>query len=124
MKQYFSIGEIAQLNHISIQTLRYYDKIGIFTPYYIDKDNGYRYYHMKQFFYLDVIKYLKFIQTPLEEIKQIISDTPENMHTFLKEQEIVMEQEMKKLKRTRLLLRRRRGKLTFKKNEIEGKGII
>ncbi|MCY8208580.1 MerR family DNA-binding transcriptional regulator, partial [Bacillus subtilis] len=55
MKEYFTIGETARLNNISIQTLRYYDRIGIFKPHYTDQDNGYRYYHVKQFFYLDVI---------------------------------------------------------------------
>lgn len=111
MKQYFSIGETAQLNHISIQTLRYYDKIGIFKPHYIDQNNGYRYYHVKQFFYLDIIKYLKYIRTPLEEIRNIISVTPGQMQTFLEEQEVVINHEMEKLERARLLLQRRKNQL-------------
>ncbi|WP_423244459.1 MerR family DNA-binding transcriptional regulator [Clostridium beijerinckii] len=28
----FSIGEMSKLNNISIQTLRYYDKIGLLKP--------------------------------------------------------------------------------------------
>ncbi|MEG7380347.1 MerR family DNA-binding transcriptional regulator [Bacillus subtilis] len=113
MKEYFSIGETARLNHISIQTLRYYDKIGIFKPYYTDQDNGYRYYHVKQFFYLDIIKYLKCIKTPLEDIKRIISHTctPERMQTFLDEQESVIEREMERLERARQLLHRRKNQL-------------
>jgi DNA-binding transcriptional MerR regulator len=111
MNQYFSIGETARLNNISIQTLRYYDKIGIFKPHYTDKHNGYRYYHIKQFFYLDVIKYLKDIRTPLEEIRHIISGTPEHMQTFLEEQERVIQQEMDKLEHARLLLQRRKDQL-------------
>ncbi|WP_256860376.1 MerR family transcriptional regulator [Bacillus sonorensis] len=113
MKEYFSIGETARLNHISIQTLRYYDKIGIFKPQCTDRDNGYRYYHVKQFFYLDIIKYLKSIKTPLEEIKRMISYTctPELMQTFLEEQESVIEREMERLERARQLLQRRKNQL-------------
>lgn len=113
MKEYFSIGETARLNHISIQTLRYYDKIGIFKPQYTDQNNGYRYYHVKQFFYLDIIKYLKCIKTPLEDIKRMISHTctPERMQTFLDEQESVLEREMERLERARQLLHRRKNQL-------------
>ncbi|MCY8235308.1 MerR family transcriptional regulator [Priestia endophytica] len=111
MKQHFSIGETARLNNISIQTLRYYDRIGIFKPNYINPQTGYRYYHVKQFFYLDVIKYLKYIRTPLEEIRNIISCTPEHMQTFLAEQENVIEHEIEKLERARRLLQRRKNQL-------------
>ncbi|MGG1218717.1 MerR family DNA-binding transcriptional regulator [Priestia endophytica] len=125
MKQYFSIGETARLNNISIQTLRYYDKIGIFKPHYTDQDNGYRYYHIKQFFYLDIIKYLKYIRTPLEEIRRIISGNPEHMQTFLEEQESVIEDEMDNLERARRLLHRRKNQL---KEQLEicnrEKGIV
>ncbi|AWM17750.1 MerR family DNA-binding transcriptional regulator [Bacillus inaquosorum] len=113
MKEYFTIGETARLNNISIQTLRYYDRIGIFKPYYTDQDNGYRYYHVKQFFYLDIIKYLKYMKTPLEEIKRFTSSTctPEHMQQFLEKQESVIVQEMEKLERARQLLHRRRNQL-------------
>jgi DNA-binding transcriptional MerR regulator len=125
MKQYFSIGETARLNNISIQTLRYYDKIGIFKPHYTDQGNGYRYYHIKQFFYLDIIKYLKYIRTPLEEIRRIISSNPEHMQTFLEEQESVIEDEMDNLERARRLLHRRKNQL---KEQLEicnrEKGIV
>ncbi|MCR6598757.1 MerR family transcriptional regulator [Bacillus halotolerans] len=113
MREYFTIGETARLNNISIQTLRYYDRIGVFKPYYTDQDNGYRYYHVKQFFYLDIIKYLKYIRTPLEEIKRFSSNTctPEHMQHFLEEQENMIVQEMEKLERARQLLHRRRNQL-------------
>ncbi|MGG0412269.1 MerR family transcriptional regulator [Peribacillus simplex] len=111
MSEHFSIGETARLNNISIQTLRYYDKLGIFKPDYTDPDNGYRYYHINQFFYLDIIKYLKSIQTPLDEIKYIILNTPQDMRTFLEEQEDVIEAELKKLEGARLLLKKRKGQL-------------
>ena len=67
-KLYYSIGEVAKITNVSIQTLRYYDKIGIFKPAYIDPENNYRYYKDGQLFYLDIIKSLKFIGTSLDDI--------------------------------------------------------
>ena len=32
MKEYFSIGELAELFGLNIQTLYYYDSVGIFSP--------------------------------------------------------------------------------------------
>ena len=39
-----SIGQMARLNGLSEQTLRLYDKAGLFSPMYRDAENGYRYY--------------------------------------------------------------------------------
>ncbi|EGT4207022.1 MerR family DNA-binding transcriptional regulator, partial [Clostridioides difficile] len=47
-KQYFTTGEFAKLCGISKQTLIFYDKIGIFSPEYKDKNN-YRYYSVYQY---------------------------------------------------------------------------
>lgn len=52
MKKYFSIGETAKINNISIQALRHYDKIGILKPAYIDLNTNYRYYTINQFIYI------------------------------------------------------------------------
>ncbi len=70
MEKYFSIGEISKIHNIPIQTLRYYDKIGLLTPAYIDKYSNYRYYSFEQFIYLDTIKYLRFLGVPLKDIKE------------------------------------------------------
>jgi DNA-binding transcriptional MerR regulator len=120
MNEHFSIGETAKLNNISIQTLRYYDKLGIFKPDYTDPSNGYRYYHISQFFYLDIIKYLKSIQTPLEEIKRIILNTPQDMRNFLQQQETVIEDEFKKLQDAKCILEKKKRQLN-EQLEICGK---
>ena len=38
------IGEMAELNHISTQTLRLYSKNKLLEPQYMDAETGYRYY--------------------------------------------------------------------------------
>ena len=39
---FFSIGDMAKLFHISSGTLRHYETIGLLTPEYIDPETGYR----------------------------------------------------------------------------------
>ncbi|MEM1506241.1 helix-turn-helix domain-containing protein [Domibacillus sp. 8LH] len=111
METYLSIGEMAKLNNISIQTLRYYDKIDLFKPEYIDPDNQYRYYSIRQIFYLDIIKYLKYIGTPLEEIRRMIELPPESMYKFLDQQELTIEEQIKKLENVQQLLNQRKSQL-------------
>lgn len=54
-----SIGDMAKLNNITIQTLRYYKKMGLVTPKYINKENNCRFYSIEQSSTIDIIKYLK-----------------------------------------------------------------
>lgn len=75
MKDYFSIGELADFQQISKQTLIYYDKIGLFQPAYVDPQTGYRYYSASQIDYLDTILIMKKIGFSLKEIQ-------EHMHHF------------------------------------------
>ncbi len=39
-----SIGEMSELNNVSIQTLRYYDNLDLIKPLFTDPESGYRYY--------------------------------------------------------------------------------
>ena len=48
MKNYFTISEFAKLRDININSLRYYEKLGLLKPAYIDETNGYRYYSSEQ----------------------------------------------------------------------------
>lgn len=83
MCRYFSIGEMSKLNKISIQTLRYYDQIGLLKPIYVDENSNYRYYSIDQFSQLDLIKYLKYLGMPLKDIKTKLSNTDEEMLDLL-----------------------------------------
>ena len=74
MESRFSIGDIAKIHNVSVQTLRHYDKIGLLTPSYINKETGYRYYSAKDFVIIDLIKQCKSMGLSLEEIKDIINN--------------------------------------------------
>ncbi|MFD1416092.1 MerR family transcriptional regulator [Oceanobacillus jeddahense] len=115
-KNLYSIGEVAKLNNISIQTLRYYDKIDLFTPASIDPESNYRYYHEKQFFYLDIIKYLKYIDTPLSQIREIMKKDAAQMLPFLEEQGDIIDNKINQLKQAQSMLHHR--KLQIKEQNI------
>ncbi|MBU3146277.1 MerR family transcriptional regulator [Clostridium sp. CF012] len=70
----FSIGEMSKLQNISVQALRYYDKIGLLKPSYINEKSSYRYYSAKHFVILDLIKQCKAMGLSLDEIKELIEN--------------------------------------------------
>lgn len=99
MKEYYRIGETADLMGITTQTLRFYDKIGLVKPVKIDPRTGYRYYAYEQFHFIDRIKYLQSLGMPLDDIKEVmLSKKVERLLPFLDQQKKVLEQEEKKIR--------------------------
>lgn len=74
MQNKLSIGEMARLRSVTVDTLRHYDKIGLLKPYQIDPNSGYRYYSINQYEVLGTIKELRNVGFSLEEIKQFLTD--------------------------------------------------
>lgn len=70
----FQIGDIAKLFHISVSSLRHYEKEGLVHPEYIDPQTGYRYYSTRQFECLNTIRYLRALDTPLEQISAFLKN--------------------------------------------------
>ena len=54
-----SITELAKLRQVTSETLRYYDRIGLITPDYVDPQTRYRYYSIRQYEKLGTIKELR-----------------------------------------------------------------
>ncbi len=67
-----SIGRMAELNGISVPTLRLYDEKGLLKPRYIDPETGYRYYDTDQNARLDMIAYMKELGMSLAQIAQVL----------------------------------------------------
>ncbi|MGI6156892.1 MAG: MerR family transcriptional regulator [Saccharofermentanales bacterium] len=66
-----TIGRMSRLNHVSIPTLRLYDRLGLLKPRYVDPETGYRYYDIQQNARLDMITYMKELGMSLAEIGDI-----------------------------------------------------
>lgn len=68
MNSLMSIGKMAEINHVTVATLRLYDEQGLLRPRYVDPQTGYRYYDVHQSARLDMISYMKELGMSLSEI--------------------------------------------------------
>lgn len=68
VKHGFTISEFAKLRHININSLRYYEKLGVLTPAYTDPKTGYRYYTPDQLSVLDAILLCISLDIPLKQL--------------------------------------------------------
>lgn len=80
MKDFFTISEFARLRNININSLRYYEKLGLLKPAYSDPDTGYRYYRAEQLSILDKIILCINLGIPLKEATSYI-DANGNLHS-------------------------------------------
>lgn len=69
--QLYKIGMFAQINHVTVKALRFYEEQKLLLPAYVDGENGYRYYTMNQMADIQRITALKQAGFTLEEIKLI-----------------------------------------------------
>ena len=67
-----SIGKMAEINNLTVATLRLYDELGLLHPRRKDPQSGYRYYDMAQNARLDMIAYMKELGMSLSEIADIL----------------------------------------------------
>lgn len=70
----FKIGEFSRISQVTVQTLRYYDDIGLLTPSYVDHATGYRYYALDLLPRLNRILALKDLGLSLDEITLMLRD--------------------------------------------------
>jgi effector-binding domain-containing protein len=68
----FRIGEFSKLCHVTVKTLRHYDKLGLLKPAQVDRFTGYRYYSAGQLPRLNRILALKGMGLSLDEISRLL----------------------------------------------------
>lgn len=64
-----SISELAKLRQVTTETLRYYDRIGLLKPVYVDPETSYRYYSIRQYERLGTIKELRQLGMSIEDVQ-------------------------------------------------------
>lgn len=67
----YKIGMFAQMNHVTVKALRFYEEQELLLPAYVDGENGYRYYTMNQMADIQRITALKQAGFTLDDIKLI-----------------------------------------------------
>ncbi len=88
------IGDVAKMFNLSVGTLRHYEKIGLVSPEYVDKETGYRYYSTRQFECLNTIRYLRVLDMPLSHISALLKN-----RDITKMQEMLLQQKEEVVRR-------------------------
>lgn len=65
----YKIGDISDIFNLTVQTLRFYEKMDLFVPAVKEESTGYRYYSWEQFERLRQILFLRDFGLPLKDIK-------------------------------------------------------
>lgn len=83
-RKYFSVGEAAKIVHMTSESLRHYDRIGLVQPSRRDPRTNYRYYTEQDIVRLNTVHALQQMDLPLQEIKQVLEyDDLEKIVGFL-----------------------------------------
>lgn len=100
------IGKVASLYDITVQTLRHYDKIGLFRPEVINPETGYRYYSILQLRKLEYILFLRQLHFSLPEIQTAMDllRGGGNLTEILAERDRALEAEMQNIQSLRNII--------------------
>jgi DNA-binding transcriptional MerR regulator len=95
------IGEFAWLGQVTVETLRYYDRIGLLKPVHLDQFTGYRYYSLDQLARLHRILALKDMGLPLEKIAQVLERkiSTSEFRAILELKQIELKEEIQEVQR-------------------------
>ncbi len=101
MKGYLSIGKVSKLKNVSIKSLRYYDRIGVFCPAYINEETNYRYYTEEQLYLLDAIQLCIELGIPLSRFEEYRdSDGSLNIQKLLFDGKDLAEKKIRSMRKT------------------------
>lgn len=106
--QRLSIGQMAELNHVTIQTLRLYDRQNLLKPQMVDEASGYRYYHITQSARLDLIQNMKMYGMTLAQIGEALEENKDAaaLQALLEKQACTVDKRIQQLISTRNAIRR------------------
>lgn len=107
----YTISEIAQIMGVSVHTLRYYDKEGLFPS--VKRVNGIRIFEDKDFQWLRVLNCLRNINMPIKKMKEYVELCALGDASLEDRLEMILEQEKSIDEQIR--------KLEYYKQEIEFK---
>lgn len=88
----YKIGDFSILSKTTIKTLRYYEKVGLLIPAYVDKDTNYRFYETHQLLQLSKILSLRQMGVSVKDIKSILTNG--NIDTYLDQRKNEIEKDL------------------------------
>src|SRR5947207_2810188 len=104
-----SIGDFSRMTYLSVKALRHYHDVGVLEPAEIDPSTGYRFYLPSQVGLAQMIRRLRELGMPLEEVKTILqapdpASRDETLVAHLKRMEVQLEQTQQTVASLRTLL--------------------
>lgn len=100
MKAYLTVGEMGRMFGLNVQTLHYYDKIGLFCPQLRNPETGRRRYKFDQVYQLATIRYLRKLGYPLEDVRVYLnSRSPVHTMDLLRERSAALRAQWQELMR-------------------------
>lgn len=123
MKNLYKIHEIAQLFRLHPDTLRYYEEKGLLRP--VRAASGYRMYTIQDVCTLNVIRSLRELDLPTEDIRAYLErrSVAETL-SFLDREEALLEEKLERLRTARTEARQRRARLEKYRAVREGQVIF
>ena len=95
MSQKISINQVEKMTGVSKRNIRFYEKEGLLLPKR-DNGNGYRVYDETDIWRIKVIKMLRMVDMPLEEIQKVLEED-RSLGEALAAQQIKLERKEKEL---------------------------
>lgn len=68
-----SIGDFSRMTHLSVKALRHYHDLGLLEPAQVDRFTGYRSYDTGQISTAQIIRRLRALQMPLDQIRSVLT---------------------------------------------------
>jgi DNA-binding transcriptional MerR regulator len=66
-----TVGQLARRSGLTAKALRHYDRVGLLEPALIDSVNGYRRYRLEQLAHASLVRLLRELDVPLDEIRAL-----------------------------------------------------
>jgi DNA-binding transcriptional MerR regulator len=84
--EHMQIGRFSRLTGLTVKALRHYDELGLLRPAAVDPGSGYRTYTAEQVERAELIRQLRQLEVPLDEIASLLaSDDPTEQKRLLVE---------------------------------------
>lgn len=125
MERYLTIGQMCNLFKLNVQTLRYYDSLGLLVPDRRNTQTGYREYKFEQVYKLATIRYLRKIGFSIKEIETYMEYRDiEYTLKSLKQQSVSLRKQWKELINIDSVIQRKIKYIEYKMQNIDTNEII
>ena len=75
----YLVGEVSKITGVSKDCLRFWDKIDLLKPKYVDPNNNYRYYTYDQFWSIDIITCCRSLNISIDKIREILNTSSNDL---------------------------------------------